>query len=97
MHFEFYLGLYNLTVVSSYYVCRPGSVIADILVKTFEDKDDSVEKTLKAEMEKAKLGNIPVDRYKYSFEPSQGKNYLTTPFWNFSPISRNFQLFLLLF
>ena len=91
--------LYNLTVVSSYYVCRPGSVIADILVKTFEDKDDSVEKTLKADMEQAKLGDIPVDRYKYSFEPARGKNYLliTTPFWNLSPISRNFHLFLLYF
>ncbi|XP_074621699.1 uncharacterized protein LOC141880144 isoform X2 [Acropora palmata] len=48
-----------------------GSVKADILVKTFEDKDDSVEKTLKAELDKAKIGNIPVDRYKYSFEPTQ--------------------------
>ena len=45
---------------------------ADVLVKTFEDKDDSVEKTLKAEIEKAKIGNIPVDRYKYSLEQTQG-------------------------
>ena len=48
---------------------------ADILVKTFKDKDGSVEKTLKAEIEKAKIGNIPVDRYKYSFEPAQGMKY----------------------
>ncbi|XP_068695146.1 uncharacterized protein [Montipora foliosa] len=48
-----------------------GSVKADILVKTFQDNDDSVEKTLKAEVEKAKIGNVPVDRYKYSFEPTQ--------------------------
>ena len=48
---------------------------ADILVKTFEDKDDSVEKTLKAELDKAKIGNIPVDRYKYSFEPTQGRKH----------------------
>ena len=50
---------------------------ADILVKTFQDNDDSVEKTLKAEVEKAKIGNVPVDRYKYSFEPTQGTIHMT--------------------
>lgn len=59
----------------TYFACRKGSVKADILVKTFEDKDDSVEKTLKAELDKAKIGNIPVDRYKYSFEPTQGMKH----------------------
>lgn len=51
---------------------RPGSVKADILIKTFQDTDDSVEKKLKAEVENAKLGNIAVDRYLYSIEQTKG-------------------------
>ena len=54
------------------FVFSPGSVKADILVKTFEDTDDSVRKRLKEEVDNAKIGNIPVDRYFYTIEQSQG-------------------------
>lgn len=49
----------------------PGSVKADILIKTFQDTGSSVERALKEEVKDAKLGNIGVDRYLYSIEPSQ--------------------------
>ncbi|KAJ7378045.1 Cadherin EGF LAG seven-pass G-type receptor 3 [Desmophyllum pertusum] len=52
-------------------VLAKGSVKADILIKTFQDTDDSVEKKLKAEVENAKLGNLAVDRYLYSVEQSR--------------------------
>ena len=54
------------------FVFSPGSVKADILVKTFQDTDDSVRKRLKEEVDKAKIGNLAVDRYFYSIEPVQG-------------------------
>ncbi|XP_020632814.1 brain-specific angiogenesis inhibitor 1-like isoform X2 [Orbicella faveolata] len=51
---------------------NPGSVKADILVKTLQDTDDSVRKRLKAEVDNAKIGNLAVDRYYYTIEQSQG-------------------------
>lgn len=54
------------------FVFSPGSVKADILVKTFQDTDDSVRKRLKEEVDNAKIGNLPVDRYVYTIEQSQG-------------------------
>ena len=50
---------------------RSGSVKADILVKTFQDTDDSVEKKLKAEVDNARIGNLAVDRYLYTIESGQ--------------------------
>lgn len=50
----------------------PGSVKADILVKTFQDTDESVRKRLEAEVDKAKIGNLAVDRYLYTIEQSKG-------------------------
>lgn len=54
------------------FVFSPGSVKADILVKTLQDTDDSIRKRLKAEVDNAKIGNLAVDRYYYTIEQSQG-------------------------
>ncbi|KAL9989659.1 hypothetical protein ACROYT_G004227 [Oculina patagonica] len=47
---------------------QPGSVKADILVKTFKDTDDSVQKKLTEEVDNARIGNLAVDRYLYTIE-----------------------------
>lgn len=65
-------GYFEFKLVTETYISRPGSVKADILVKTIKDGGDSVQKTLQDEINKAKLGTIPVDRYLYSFKQTQG-------------------------
>lgn len=67
------------------FVFSPGSVKADILVKTFQDTDESVRKRLEAEVDKAKIGNLAVDRYLYTIEQSKGMtlHYGSINLWAF--------------
>lgn len=66
------MNLWCLLLADSNFVFSPGSVKADILVKTFQDTEQSVRKRLEAEVDKAKIGNLAVDRYIYTIELSEG-------------------------
>ena len=54
------------------FVCSPGSVKAEVLIKIKNSSSEAVKKAIDEEVKESHVGRVAVDRYRYSLESAKG-------------------------